>query len=94
MAFYQMSTVIKLAIVRKSYNTYFTDRGRIVRKEWKCKVLSPFLESSLTVSLNIKKIHQDFDPDISFIGIHHMETKTLINTKNKRGFTQVCLLCN
>lgn len=42
------------------------------------------LESSLTVSLNIKKIHQDFDPDISFIGIHHMETKTLINTKNKK----------
>lgn len=42
------------------------------------------LESSLTVSLIIKKIHQDFDPHISFIGIHHMETKTLISTKNKK----------
>ena len=42
MTFYQMSTVIKLAAGRKSYNTYFVDGGRIVRKEWKCKVLSHF----------------------------------------------------
>ena len=33
MTFYQMSTVIKLAAGRKSYNTYFVDGGRIVRKE-------------------------------------------------------------